>query len=465
MGITRALAELTVDTPYEALSDSAREATRRLILDTLGTAVAGWREPGIPPVVEQMREWGGREEATLWTYGGRLPAPNAAFANSCMTHALDFDDKEYASGLHIMSSVLPVSLAVGEMKRASGKALLAAVALGVEVAARIAVPAMRLGLTRGFLPSSVVGGFGATASACRLLGLDAEQTVNALGIYYAQTAGNRQALLEYSLTKRMQPAYSARSAVWSTALAARGVTGAQQVLEGKAGFFRVYVGSEPPDLAQVAGQSDTWAVERVWIKQFSSCGGNHRGTQAAITLATEENLRPEDIKEVDLWISENGVWFVGAPFELRRHPQVDAQFSVAHGVALGLVHRAAGPHQYRTETIVSDHVVLDLARRVRIHEIPGTKGKRTDEVPVTLQVTTRDGRTLSRTVLDLKGSPANPMTYEEVADKYRLCADYAAILPPGRAEGIISTVRHLEEVTDVAAFVREMLVVEGAAAS
>ncbi len=460
MNVTRALAELAIQPSYEDITLSARQATKRMILDTLATAVAGWSEPGIPPVVEQMCHWGGREEATLWTYGDVLPAPNAAFANSCMTHALDYDDKYYAGGLHIMSSVLPVSLAVAEMEHASGQEVLSAVALGVEVAGRLGVPAMRLGLTRGFLPASVVGGFGATAAACRLLGFDVEQTVNALGIYYAQTSGNRQALLDYTLTKRMQPAYAARSALWSAFLAGRGVTGAFNAMEGKAGFFRVYVNSEPPDVAEVSGLRDRFQIEELWIKQYPSCGGAHRSAQAAIDLARREDLQVADIKDIDLYLGENGIWFVGAPFEIRQHPQVDAQFSAAYAVAVGLVHRQAGLAQYATENIVSNQTVLDIARRVRIHEKAGTKGQPTHQVPVTLEVTTHDGRTLSSTSLALRGSPDDPMTYGEVADKFRGCADYAGLWPPERAEEVIAAVEGFEAVEDVARFVKEMLVVE-----
>jgi 2-methylcitrate dehydratase PrpD len=461
MNVTRALAELAIQPSFEDISPPARQATKRLILDTLATAIAGWREEGIPPVVEQMRYWGGREEATLWTYGGTMPAPNAAFANSCMTHALDYDDKYYEGGLHIMSSVLPVSLAVGEMERASGEEVLSAVTMGVEVGGRIAVLAFRRGLTRGFLPSSVAGGFGATASACRLLGFDVDQTVNALGVYYAQTSGNRQALLDHTLTKRMQPAYSARSALWSVFLAKRGVTGAHNVMEGKAGFFRVYTRSEPPDVAEVAGLRDSFEIEQLWIKQYPSCGGVHRPTQAAIDLARREDLQVADIKDIDLHVGENGIWFVGAPFEIGQHPQVDAQFSAAYGVALGLVHRRAGLAQYATESIVSDKTVLDIARRVRIHEIAGTKGRRTDQVPVTLEVTTHDGRRLSSSALELKGSPNDPMTYDEVADKFRECVDYASVWSQERGEEVISTVAGFEAVDDVAQFVQDVLVAEG----
>jgi len=462
MGITRALAELAVQVSYGHITTSARGATRKLVLDTLGTAIAGWRAPGIRPVVDQMRHWGGCEEATLLTYGGAMPAPNAAFANSCMTHALDYDDTYSAAQLHIMSSVLPVSLAVAEMEHRSGKDLLAAVTMGVEVAARIGFPAVKRDIPRGFLPASVVGGFGATASACRLLDLDAEQTTNALGIYYAQTSGNRQALLDYTLTKRMQPAYTARSAVWSATLAARGVTGAQKALEGTAGFFRVYVGAEPPDLDEVAGLPNAFHIERVSIKQFPSCGGNHRSTQAAIELAKEEDLQPEEIAEVDLWMCESDVWFVGAPFEIGDDPQVSAQFSAAYAVALGLIRRQAGPRQYTAESVVSDDAVADLARRVRIHQIEGTEGKLTYQVPVTLKVATHGGRTFSRTERTLKGSPDDPMTYAEAAEKFRGCADYAGIWPVERVEEVVQTIENLDSVADIASIVRDLLVVEEA---
>jgi 2-methylcitrate dehydratase PrpD len=291
--------------------------------------------------------------------------------------------------------------------------------------------------------------------------LDLDQTVDALGIYYAQTAGNRQALLEYTLTKRMQPAYMAQSAIWSAFLARRGVTGAEHAIEGKAGFFPVYVGKDAPEPEVFTGPEERYSVETVWIKQFSACGGTHRSTQAAIELAVEADLQPDEIAEVDLSVGENGVWFVGSPFELRRHPQVDAQFSVRHAVALGLVRRAAGPEQYKTENLVSDTVVLDLAKQVRLHEIEGTKGLDTNEVPVTLKVTTKDGRELSKTVLELKGSPSNPMTYDEVADKFRVCATYAGHWSDEWTEEMISTVASIEDLPNVTEFVKERLVKDG----
>jgi 2-methylcitrate dehydratase PrpD len=246
--------------------------------------------------------------------------------------------------------------------------------------------------------------------------------------------------------------------LWSASLAARGVTGARSALEGKAGFFRTYVGSEPPDEDEVVGPWDRAAIEEISIKQFPSCGANHRATQAAIALATEEDLRPEDLEQVDLWIGATDVWFVGAPFEIKKDPQVDAQFNIAYAVALGLIHRKAGLKQYAAESVVSDDAVADLARTVHIHEIEGTKAKLTYEIPVTLQVKTRDDRTLSRTVLKLKGSPEDPMTCAEIAGKFRECTDFAGVWPSACVEVVVSAIERVEAVADIAEFVREVLV-------
>ena len=188
------------------------------MLDVAGVTLAGHNAPGIAPVVEQMRDWGGKPEATVWVFGGKLPATEATFVNSTLTHALDLDDVHLPSMTHITSVIVPSAIAVGEATGASGKETLAAIVIGVEVATRLAVPERRQ-LKGGFLPTSVLGGFGAAAAACRLKGCSLDQTVNALGIFYAHASGNRQALFDHTLTKRIQPAIAARAGVFAAYLA------------------------------------------------------------------------------------------------------------------------------------------------------------------------------------------------------------------------------------------------------
>jgi 2-methylcitrate dehydratase PrpD len=460
--LTEAFAEMAIETKSEDLPEAAVLATKRLILDTVATIIAGWKEPGIPPVVKRMQSWGGVPEATILTYGIKVPSPNAAFANGCMSHALDYDDAYFEASLHIMASVLPVSLAIGEIVDASGQDIIEAVALGVEVAGRIGVVMQAASTSYGYLPSSVVGGWGATLSACRLLGLNVEQTVNALGINYAQASGNRQALLDTTLTKRIQPAFAGRSALWAAVLAADGVTGPHRALEGEAGFFKLYVGCEPPSLEEMTAAHDYWQIERFAIKPYPSCGGNHKGTQAAITLAIEEDLDPADIERAEVWVPYIDVWFVGQPFEIREDPQVDAQFSVAYSTALGLVRRKAGLEQYRAENVVSDKAVLDLAQRIQVCEIPNSKSLRTHECHHEVKVWTRDGRELSRRVQIVHGQWQDPFSFEDTEDKLRECAQFAGLWSTARIEELIATLGNLEGIRSMRSFVETQLVVPGA---
>jgi len=453
---------MAIETRGEDLSEAAALATKRLIMDTVATIIAGWQEPGIPPVVSRMQAWGGVPEATILTYGIKVPSPNAAFANGCMSHALDYDDAYFEASLHIMASVLPVSLAIGEIVDASGQDVIEAVALGVEVAGRIGVIMQAANTGYGYLPASVVGGWGATVSACRLMGLNVEQTVNALGINYAQASGNRQALLDTTLTKRMQPAYAGRSALWAAALAADGITGPHRALDGEAGFFKVYVGCEPPSLEEMTTPRDYWHIERIAIKAFPSCGGNHKATQAAIALATEEDLEPDDIERAEVWVPHIDVWFLGQPFEIREDPQVDAQFSVAYSSALGLVHRKAGLEQYKAENVVSDKTVYDLVRRIQVCEIPDSRGLRTHESHHEVKVWTRDGRELSRRVQLVHGQWQDPFTVDDTADKLRDCAQYAGLWSTERTEGLIATLKDLDQIPSVRSLVETQLTIPGA---
>ena len=459
MTLTHALAEFTLQTTFDDLPEETRLATKRLIIDTVATMVAGWHEPGIIPIVKRMAHWGGAPESTILTYGIKVPAPNAAFVNGSMCHALDYDDAYFEASLHIMSSVLPVSLAVAEMVGASGSDLMAAVAIGVEVAGRIGVVMQAANTGYGYLPSSVVGGWGATAAACRLLSLNVDQTVNALGINYAQASGNRQALLDTTLTKRMQPAYAGRSALWAASLASEGITGPHRALEGEAGFFKVYVGCEPPSVEEMNTPRDYWHIDRVSIKPYPSCGGNHKATQAAIQLATEENLDPADIERVEVWVPNIDIWFVGEPFAIRDDPQVDAQFSVAYSAGLGLMHRKAGLNEYKAERVISDHAMLDLVNRIDVREIPNTVGLRTHESHHEVKVWTRDGRELSRSVKVVHGQWQDAFSMHENIDKLHECVEYAGNWPSDQAAHLPDALTSLDKVMSVRELIQRNLVI------
>src|ERR687885_4883 len=206
------LAEHVCQTTFAALPSSAVLATKRDILDTLGAALGGSVAPGVAELAGVVKHWGGREESSLWLLGGRVPAPQAALVNATMGHALDFDDSlDRAGNIHPGISTLASSLAVAEWCGGiSGRDMVLAVTLGLDVACRVALAATE---DRGWHRTAAMGIFGATAAAGKLLGLSVGQMLHAFGIAYSQAAGNRQCIVDGALTKRLQAGQAASSGV------------------------------------------------------------------------------------------------------------------------------------------------------------------------------------------------------------------------------------------------------------
>jgi 2-methylcitrate dehydratase PrpD len=458
MSIARLLAEYALNTPAGDVTDAAVAACRKLILDTIGVSIAGSSAPGIPEACRQLRAWGGEPEATVLVHGGKMPGPNAAFLNSAMAHALDYDDLNDPSALHISSVVFPVVLATGEITGASGRDLLVAMILGVETACRIGMPynQRRSGNQgKGFLPTSVIGGFGATLAACRLLGHTVDQAVHAQGINYAQASGNRQALFEQTLTKRLQPAFTARNAMWSACLAGSGLTGPEQCFEGKAGVFRVYIDKEPPTPEEVMKPRELFEIERNTIKRFTSCGLAHPLTQAALDLAAEHHLTRDDLAEVAVYAhgGPDGENLTGHPFVMGDNPQVNAQFCNAYGVAVGLLRGKAGLAEFTDQRVREDTEVAELARRVKIlTELPDCpRVERIEDdfpphvdKPHVLIVKTRDGRELRKMYTIRYILSPDRMPLEAAVAKFRECARFSGICPDAKAEEIVAAVKGLD---------------------
>ena len=229
------LAQHVCRTRYADLPASAVESARRDILDTFGCMLGGSGSPGIDELFAVIARWGGREESRVLLRGTRLPAPQAALLNASMGHALDFDDTLDTGGsIHPGVSVLGSVLAVCDSRRSavSGRDVLLAVALGLDVSCRIALACT---LDRGWHRTAAIGVFGATAAAGKLIGLTPEQMLAAFGIAYSHAAGNRQCILDGALTKRLQAGQAASAGVFSALLAQTGFTGARNIFNGRFG--------------------------------------------------------------------------------------------------------------------------------------------------------------------------------------------------------------------------------------
>ncbi|MDO8567726.1 MAG: MmgE/PrpD family protein, partial [Dehalococcoidales bacterium] len=368
MDVVYDLAGMAVKTRYEDLPPKVVEVTKNIIMDSLGVGFAGSGVPGVAPVIDLVKEWGGREESTVMVYGLRTTTPDAAFCNSMLIHAPDFDDTDDRSGTHVFVTALPAALAVAEKTGASGKELITAVAVGADITARLALTTK---LFHGWHYSATVGIFGATVAAGKILGLNEEQMVNALGIAYSQASGNRQGRQDGALTKRLQPPFAAKAAVTSALLAQKGITGARNTIEGDWGFYRLYHDYareyEPGKWAAALrdGLGTRFEVVNVGLKPYPCVRASHAPIDGALDLAAKYDIKPGDVQEVTVFTNERVQETAGRPFVIRANPRVDAQFSIAYTVAVALARRNVALDDFE-ENIIRTPELVNLAEKVKV---------------------------------------------------------------------------------------------------
>jgi 2-methylcitrate dehydratase PrpD len=396
-----------------------------------------------------MTEPGISGPATVIGVSGGLPAADAALVNGVTCHALDFDDTHTGSIAHISVAVVPAALAAAQSEGASGADTIAAAVAGNEIVARLGTAVGSAFHARGFHPTSVCGVFGATAGAARLRGLDAETVVNALGIAGSMASGLLEFLADGSSTKQLHPGWAAHAAIIASRLAAHGGTGPSSIIEGRSGLYSAFLGRDHVDIeTQIADLGERWETPRIAFKPYPACHYLHASVDATAQAIAETPIRIEDIDEIVALSTEAGVPLVLEPLTDKLHPRTayEAKFSLPYSVASLLIRGKVDVSTYTEEAITEPHV-LELASKVR-YEI-----KDYDTFPRALpggiRIRLRDGRTLEADLPYQRGGPDNPMTSEQVRDKFR--ANAALALTESDVELLEETVMSLERRDDLRA--------------
>jgi len=262
-----------------------------------------------------------------------------------------------------------------------------------------------------------MGVFGAAAASGKLLGLNVDQMVNALGIALSQAAGNRQCIIDGALTKRLQAGQAASTGVLAALLAREGLTGARQVFLGQFGFFRLYQpdGYDAAKLTEDLGQ--IFRGDELSFKPYACGRPQHAILDAAISvrehLRLGNDLEASDVAEVSVTCPATTVdeQFRGALHKRRPTQIVEAQFALPYLIAAALVHGRVGI----TEVADIHNVrVLDIAAR-----IAGVPGERQQSG---VAVSLRDGRKASATAGQPLGAPDNRLSADQLATKFADCA-------------------------------------------
>jgi len=404
---------------FEDIPRNVIDTTKTFIFDTLGVAVAGLRAPGVEELGSALTEMKGT--STVFGHRYRLSPPAAALMNSVLIHAYDFDDTFDEGALHTYVSVLPAVFALSEKSgNTDGKSVLTSLVIGVDTIIRLS---LGIKTPLSWIRTATLGSFGAALASAKILGFDKKKIHNTLGIVYSMTSGNAQTLIDGGLTKRMQPGFSSRAAVFSALLADNGINGAINVFEGKYGYFNLYERGEYDRRAVLKDLGTVFHNKRLSIKPYPSCRMTHSSIDAVLGLVKEHDIRPDDVISVEVFVSRMVSSMVGK-FKLEGNPQVEAQFSIPYTVATAILKRDVFLDDFEVENIYGDRKRLELLKRIKVITDESLPEK---EISVSrVKIRTKNG-VYERRVKSLKGSPESPLTREELEEKVKKCFEYGGL--------------------------------------
>jgi 2-methylcitrate dehydratase PrpD len=448
MDTERRLAAFVVQTPYEAMSVDALNVARRVLLATVGTAVGGADEDGCATLRALLAARGGKAEATVLVYGGKLPAQSAALINGVMCRALDYCDA-MAPGVHIGSSLMPAALAAAELlDGVDGRTFMAALTVGAEVGARMNLTERAYA---GFDPTGVAGIFAATAGVARVLGLDENQTLNALALAFNRCAGSFQSNVDGSLAVRLIQGWVAEAALDCALLARAGLTGPAHFIEGVYGYLNLFAKGERTKGDLVGDLGTTWHLQRMMFKKYPSCGLTQGGTELALRATRGEPVDAESVRAIEVTLPPYAHRLVGHPFALGDNPRVNAQFSIAYCVANGMV-RGAAKLQHFTPEAVADPLVRRLIDKVTVIADPALDAR--DHAAVDLRVTFADGREAVLGLDHAPGFPDAPLDEAAHVARFNDCLAYAKKHhSPEKGARLVALINGIDDASDVRALV------------
>jgi 2-methylcitrate dehydratase PrpD len=451
--LTARVAQFIVDTRAARIPASVMRLGKRSILDGLGLALAGNAAESGRIVRAYLKTLGCPLDRGCTVIGTplKVPARFAAFANGIAIHADDYDDTQLATaadrvyGLltHPTAPALPPVLALGEQGNRSGLDVLTAYQIAVEVETKIAEAINPRHYDHGFHSTGTMGTIGAAAGAARLMGLDAEQTRRALGIAASQAAGLRENF--GTMTKPFHPGRSCESGIVAAEFAKLGWSATPIVLEAGRGFFNAAGGGY--DAAAIEGKLGapwTFDAPGVSIKPHPSGSLTHPGMGLMSDLIRQHDIRPEDVIKVQVGTNRH---MPNALIHHRPENELQAKFSMEFCMAILLLERRAGLAQF-TDRVVNRRDVKAMIEKIEFGVHPEAEAAGYEKMTTIIEIGLKGGRTIAGRADFGKGSPAYPMSDEELAAKFHECAAWGK-LPRAQAEQVVELVLDLERVTSI----------------
>lgn len=434
------LAHSIIDTQADSIPEAAITTVKRVILDSLGVTLAG-RETDVGVKLQGFaRNFLGIGDVRVPGGDDMFSCVDATLITGSIMHALDYDDMGAFSQGHPSASVFPVIFSLSQVKPLSGIDSIVAYCIGVEVLSRFsrAMPMMHL---KGWHPTGVIGSFAATATAAKLLHLNEKQIIHAFGICASQSSGIVQNF--GTMCKPLQPGNAARSGIVSALLALEGFTASEQALDSDMGFFNIYFGPQNNIQDWFSDFKSTLVITHpgINIKRHASCALTHRSVDGVLHLQEMYSFNIADVDSVQCFVSPRALKVL---FYHKPENGLQARFSMNYVIAAALIFNKVGPFEFEEQQF-KQVIDSNLLTRVKMQVHPDWE-EGDDARPDVVRVKLKNGKEYELTVKFPRGNIANPLSWEELTDKFRNCVQNC--LTKSQTDTSIHYIANMEKQSD-----------------
>lgn len=440
------LAELLAAPQYDDFPEPIVGKAKQAILDSFGCMIGGSiLQPG-QIVLEMIASMGGKPEATVVSLRERVPTPWAAYANAYLANLLDYDDTYGGLG-HPGGPIIAAALAVADQHRASGQDFISAVILGYEAAVRIG-EAVKPTSDRAKRVSGqgTIFVFGAATAACRLLGLTAGQLADVLTL--AGTHSPVPAVRKFGYSARPLSwiknnlGWASMGGVWASMLVQKGFRGNRSFFDGDTGFWLMTSSDQWNKERLLTPFGEDYALAHLSFKPYTSCRYIHTTLDALTEIIRQHGVIVDKVKRIIIKSTKKAQDFA----DYAPHGPIDGQFSMPYVVAMTLLGIPPG-HAWQLEERLTDPNVMEIARKVTITEDQEAEKYWQDlRVVSTVGVELVDGRYYEESVVTPKGDPDNPLSNQDLVEKFMALAE--PVVGEPRSEELLGHLDSLETLQD-----------------
>jgi 2-methylcitrate dehydratase PrpD len=434
IGMTRRIAKFIVETKKSDIPAPVYEHAKIAFMDWLGVTLAGKDELLVKMLIRYTDVMGGNPQATVIGHNVKKSLAQAALINGSASHALDYDDTILAFLGHPSVTLFPGLLALGEWEGKTGEDFLTSYIIGLKAGVTIASCAGGEHYIAGWHGTSTMGHLSAAAACSRFLGLDEQQTVNALGIAGTQACGLKKVF--GTMCKPFHAGRASEVGIMAALLALEGFTSADDILEGAAGLFQAMKGTVNEIV--LANLGKTWDIEDIAQKYHASCHATHSPIEAARSIVRKERLAIGDIKSIKVHSSEVAL---GAAYRTDANTGLEGKFCIPYCVANALLRANTGMQAFTDEKVRDSEVkaLMSKISLVKDNEILLLSSK--------VEVDTNDGRSFSAFCDVMQEIPPLDEKREKIKSKFLDLA--GAVLGDAKAEKLIDEILSLEKMKNM----------------